>query len=280
MRRAVRTTATGIVTVVGLLSAGVCVTHAQTSVTTCGQTVSGDAVLANDLDCPPDSYTAVMHTGGRLDLAGHTISGSQYAVICGEPEDPEPFIELRKCRVSGGTITGFTKSGVSGHKLDLDDVTFSGSDDTYAIYAAKSLRFANVHIVGAPGSIGVLGFHVQKVKGTNLTVEGGQGGIVEAGNVDIDGIVVSGLTDQGVVGKTVKIENGSFTGGTLGIGAVNAKVAATTVTGADTGILSTRMQIKDSTVTGNDLDLDSVQAPKVKNTTCNTSNGWGVCAND
>jgi hypothetical protein len=279
MRRAVRSTAIGVFTVVALLSAGVRVTHAYTLITSCDQTVSGSASLANDLDCPPDSLAAVIHLGGSLDLAGHTIRGAQYSVICAEPLSDGTY-DHRKCRVSNGTIADFAVNGVSGHKLDLRDLAFSGGANTFAVHVRKSLRFTNLHIENAPSSSGILGFNLQTVKGTNLTIEGGQGGVVEVGKATIDGIVVNGILGDGVSGAIVKLVNGSFTGGTNGIAAQWARVAATTVTGAETGINANRMQIKDSTVMGNGVDLASNYEPKVKNTTCNTSNGWGVCTND
>jgi hypothetical protein len=277
MRRTVYRTAIGALAAV-LLSAGLA--HAQTPVTVCGQIVGGDAVLANDLDCAPNALAGVLHLGGRLDLAGHTIRGAQYGVLCAEPLWDQGLFIYRKCRVSGGTLADFTINGVNGQKLDLVDLAFSGAEDTFAIYGHKSVRFANIHIDNLAGSVGILGFALQTVKGTNITIEGGEIGIAHVGKATIDGIAVNGAADQGISGKTIKVTHGSVTAGTVGVAAVNAKVAATTVTGAETGILANRMQLKDSTVTGNALDLDSTRAPKLKNTACDTSNGWGVCAND
>jgi hypothetical protein len=47
-----------------------------------------------------------------------------------------------------------------------------------------------------------------------------------------------------------------------------------------TAVEAERITLMDSTVTGNGLDLDADRRPKLTRSSCDTSNGWGVCAND
>jgi hypothetical protein len=58
---------------------------AQTAVSACGQIVSGDAYLTNDLDCAPSLAAAVILQGGTLDLRGFTVRGGEIGVLCARP---------------------------------------------------------------------------------------------------------------------------------------------------------------------------------------------------
>src|SRR5262245_16616836 len=93
---------------------------AQTTVTTCGQEVSGAAALAADLDCTGLSGNAVTLHGGTLALNGHTITGADIGVYCD-----------RRCSVVGpGLVTGAKYFGIDafGTSVHLTqvDVTNAG----------------------------------------------------------------------------------------------------------------------------------------------------------
>src|SRR4051812_382935 len=47
------------------------------AVTACGQTVTSDAYLAHDLDCPTDTAVVLAGDGVDLDLRGHVLRGSR-----------------------------------------------------------------------------------------------------------------------------------------------------------------------------------------------------------
>src|SRR5262245_6600839 len=89
------------------LLAGASSVQAQTAVSICGQIVSGDAYLANDLDCAPSFAASVIVEGGTLDLRGFTIRGAEVGVLCVHPIWEENVFIYKKCRVFGGTIADY-----------------------------------------------------------------------------------------------------------------------------------------------------------------------------
>jgi hypothetical protein len=112
-------------------------------ITTCGQTVTGRAELAADLDCSTFPGDAVSIERGSLLLNGFTLTGSllpgAYAAVACH----------RGCRVIGpGTITGGQTGGVVGDLLGptvfvyVRDVTITGCTGTAA--AAELLRARGV----------------------------------------------------------------------------------------------------------------------------------------
>ena len=75
----------------------------------------------------------------------------------------------------------------------------------------------------------------------------------------------------------------------LGIGIVAVNIRLTNLTANDNdgnGVNASRISLRDSTITGNtgqpggNIDVYSLTRPRLRNTTCGKSNGWGVCQND
>jgi hypothetical protein len=92
---------------------------AQVEVNTCGQSVSGRAVLTGDLDCTGFAGHAVIVESGRLDLNGFTITGGNfYGVAC-----------FKSCKIVGpGTIKGSQRQGVTAAgKATIRDVAITGN---------------------------------------------------------------------------------------------------------------------------------------------------------
>jgi hypothetical protein len=255
--------------------------HAQSAaVSTCGQIVSGDAHLTNDLDCPPSFTAAVIVEGGSLDLRGFTIRGAEVGVLCVHPIWEENLFIYKKCRVSGGTIADYALAGVAAKKLELADMTFT-SGPAISVVAHKTLRFANVTI-DMPAEFQTVGMFTVNgsVKGTNLTTQGGTIGIW-ARKVDVDGMVASGSLDAAVRGNTVRLRNAALAGGGVGVAGGNAATnESTTNTGyAATGVAARRIRLVDSAVTGNGLDLHAEHV-RLVGSTCETSSGLGICTAD
>ncbi len=256
--------------------------QAQTAVSACGQIVSGDAYLTNDLDCAPNLAGAVIVEGGRLDLGGFTIRGGEIGVLCARPIWEEGIFIYRKCHVFGGTIANYELAGVAAKKLELTDVTITGGRGI-AVSPHKSLRFANLvlDVLPEPHNLGILSF-TGTVKGTNLSLQGGVIGIHAGRKVDIDGMVASGSLAHAIRGSDVRLRNAILSDGGAGVaGGKKATIESSTITGhADEGVSARRIKLVGSTVTGNGLDLLAEKALVLDGSTCGTSNGLGVCSAD
>ena len=265
--------------------------HAQTAVTACEQVVEGDGYLTGDLDCPPGTEAAVeLRSQGSLDMRGFSIHGGEFGVLCSGPHKMEAGVEIyvyTACRVfGGGTIDGQSVQGIDGSRVDVADLTISeaATDPTrsvppLAITAHKGLRFTNLNLqlAGTVPGIQCLG----SVTGTGLTVTGGGFAIDGARTVKIDGVTASGYFAQSA--RTVKLANASLAGGTTAISEVTRAVTLTNsvVTGhSGTAIRAQHIKLVGSSVTGNALDLHADFPPRLVSSTCETSNGWGVCSND
>ena len=272
--------------------------HAQTAVTACEQVVEGDAYLPGDLDCPPGTEAAIeLRSQGSLDMRGFSIHGGEFGVLCSGPHKMEAGVEIyvyTACRVfGGGTIDGQSVQGIDGSRVDIADLTISvaATDPTksvqpLAITAHKGLRFTNLNLqlAGTVPGIQCNG----GVKGTGLTVSGGGTVIDNARSVKIDGVTASGYSRFAPYARTVRLTNASLTDGTEAIGEVpgvsltrGVTLTNSVVTGhSGTAIRAQHIKLVGSSVTGNALDLHADFPPRLVSSTCETSNGWGVCSND
>jgi hypothetical protein len=120
------------------------------------------------------------------------------------------------------------------------------------------------------------------VIGTGLTINGGDAGISGPARIKIDGLTATGCDRFAIVVKSMRLRHASLDGGTQGIfQSERVELQDSTMTGySGTAIEAGRITLIDSTVTGNGLDLDAERSPKLRRSTCETSNGWGVCTND
>lgn len=263
---------------------------AQTAITTCGQAVQGDAYLVGDLNCPDGTEAAVEIRNGSLDLRGFTISGGEYGVFCARPlgtfaPNGDEFYRYVTCSVSNGTIKDQSVLGVDARELTLTNVTIQESDPALlvAVVAHKRLRVSNVDVQVGPGVLGIFGTGQNKMRleGSDLTVTGGAIGISWAKKVQVDGLSVTGYELDGLYVRQVDLTGATISGGERGIAAGKVRLTSSTVTGNSVvGVTGIQFKLEGSTITGNALDLQSTKRPKLENTTCDTSNGWGVCAND
>jgi hypothetical protein len=261
--------------------------ESQTAVTTCGQEVKGDAYLTGDLDCPPDTEAAVQVLKGHLDLGGFTIRGGEIGVLCAKDTDEtapngDEIYEYTHCSIANGSIVDQTLAGIVARDFkELDGVTVApAAGAIYAIVAHRHLAVNNVNVQVASDGSAIYGASRAKIEGQNLTMTGGYSGIAFAKTVKIVGITASGYQYGAINSQKTNVTNATLTGGTLGIGALHARVVNSTITGnSEAGVYATRATIIGSTLTGNGTDIRTVHPPKVDNVTCDTSD-WGVCAND
>lgn len=262
-----------------LIIALVAPASAQIPVSLCGQIVSGDAYLTDDLHCPPTTTASVVLVEGHLDLNGHTIHGGDIGVICAMPVWEQGILIQTNCSVSNGTITGWATAAVYAKNMQVADLIVSGdAGQGIGLFSIQKVRLASVTLDLSSGAVGIVA--PKGVKGTNLVSMGGETIIWGASKIDLVGATITGFADQGFYGTTVKVANATITGGTVGVASTTAKVSSSTITGNDIGISGRRVQARASTVTGNGLDIDAIKRPNVATSTCDTSNGWGVCAND
>ena len=265
------------------------ISAAQTAVTACGQEVEGDAYLVGDLDCPDGTEAALTMRNGSLDLRGFTIRGGEYGVLCAKglgtfAPNGEEFRRYLTCGVANGTIADQTLVAIDAGDLTLTDVTIQESGATvFGAYAHKRLRVGNVDVELGPGAIGVSGTGALKMRleGTGLTITGGRIGISFVKTVRVDGLTVTGYEVDGIYAAKVDVTNGMVSGGERGVAAGKIRLIDSVVTGNSVvGVIGDHVQLEGSTITGNGLDVESNHRPKLENTACGTSNGWGVCSDD
>lgn len=269
-----------------LMVAGVHSTHAQTAVTGCGQVVQGDAYLPADLDCGSGTEAAIqLLSGGSLDLRGFAIHGGEYGVLCAEPARMIDGLEVfpyTPCRVfGGGTIDGQSVVGIVASRLDLADVTVS-SDAAIALIIHNRLSFTNLTLRLGSIAVGIETSKAARLAGSGLTLTGGGLGI-EGGRVTVDDVTASGYeTFAFSFDGSLKLRHASLTGGTRGFDGVRrVSLFDSTVTEhTGTAIHATHITLVRSDVSGNGLDLDAGSRPRLQSSSCQTSNGWGVCSND
>lgn len=244
-------------------------------IATCGITVPRNevGVIQADMSCGGAFVVALDH-GATLDLNGHAISLAnagyiQAVVRCND----------RRCTVGGaGTITctnvpgGYiTGVGMSrGGRLDIRDVTIQNCDqgiwDTGTIGARTRVYATDLSVFGSSYN----GIEAEKLVGTNI-VSNGNG--------------FSGLAVEQVLGTNITVAgNGALPPLHSGITSFNGTVKVTQLNAFDNaqhGVEAKKVVLTSSTLTGNGFaDISSKRLPRLTTTTCGTSNGWGVCAND
>jgi hypothetical protein len=237
-------------------------------ITACDQEVRARevGVLTTDLNCgwsTDEGYAVELGDRAVLDLNGHTITGPRYGVFC-----------ERRCSVVGpGTITG-AYYGIwalesKQSRADVTDVALVGN--------LGGMATPKGTLTNVTATDNILGLHVHKLRGTNLTVSGCSD--VSAYCIETDVGTVDGLTATGnhssialfLVTKKLTLTNGTVKD--------NA---------APIGILSLgRLTLEGSEVIGHGTDLTTLRRPRVESSTCVTSSAlifphpaWGVCAND
>lgn len=258
--------------------------------TTCGQEVKGDAVLAADLDCTGVELGLVIN-GGKLAMNGHSISNANDEnVRCTKP-----------CTIVGpGLITGAQWFGVNalGTSVHMKQVDVTNCH-VAGVQSWKRCMLDGPATISGNGE-GVRGGKI--VKANNLTITGNQGRAIDVASNDPVGVaVVTGCTITGnrsgvSAPRRVKVINSTITGnGVFG-------ASAGGFVGGGSCVRPGSLTVKGSTVTGNDTDPDCGTAkvcadvvtcdlpPRIKSgSTCdhsyvnesgNPGQDWGVCALD
>ena len=259
---------------------------AQTSVTTCGQEVTGAATLDADLDCTGLDGGAVTIHGGSLAMNGHTITGGRFGIFCDA-----------KCTILGpGTVTGATFAGL---QIFGTSVRVTGVDITNC--ALFGMQVWKAAVVEGPATIsgngdGIRAGNVARI--TNVTITGNYFAVEVANNVSSGSVTVKGSTITAnrtglFVQRKVVVTDSTIAGN---------EQYGIEVGGCGNGNRPGRAMVKHSTVTGNGTDSECGSTiacadiascpvpPKLRaGSTCDHSyvlgsgipgNNWGVCALD
>ena len=203
--------------------------NAQTIVDTCGQNISGDAVLAADLDCSAATEPwIIFETSGSLSLGGHTFSGTVIADV--------QALDI----VGPGTITG------------PDDGVFSHG----GIVHGPHIRVSGGASISGNGGYGI---HVQASAGNRPSVA------VESAAVSnnaLGGIAMSTISacpaNECIPVSKLRLDGATVTGnGGPGVVAMNLSIRDSIVSGNVSGVVLSfeyvlrRLTVRNSTIDGN-----------------------------
>ena len=183
---------------VGLLVTGSGTAKSVTLITTCGQTVTTNAVLTQDLSCPSSDGIEVGASGITIDLKGHVLTGG------GGNMGVYDSAGYDGVKVQNGVLRGFENGlrAINGaDRLSVSNLVMSGNSiygafttgDSVSIKSSNaSANFYGIEVIGSSARI-------QSSTGNGNAVHGiavfGASAVVQsssvAGNGE-DGIYVSG----------------------------------------------------------------------------------------
>jgi len=242
-------------------------------------------VLQNDIVCEADDI--YLSRNARLDLAGFTVTKIENTAIDQPGWDEEsPIYCSHKCEIYSTSPNPGRIVGPGRGTTDVV-VAIEGGDYYDATYCRR-IRVTNVEISSFDQ-----GIDARDARGTikNVTVSDTGLGI---GTLRLKAEhVVATDNDTGIAAGLMKLNTVTVTGSSnKGISAGGLRAKAISVSGNEFGVFALRTRIQDSDVTGNVTDVASFNAPKMKDTTCDTSmilaggfpfvtpDTWGVCASD
>ncbi len=243
-------------------------------VSSCGQTVSSDAILIRDLRCSGDGVT-IVGTDTTLNLGGHTIrstTGTGQGVIIDGPFGSTAAV------VGPGKVVGFVTgvedytSEVSGpfgsprHHVRVDGVQLL--DTTTGILVLEDVT--SVHGVTIRATNGITGFDCL--------------GCRPIGSVEIDGstIVATHTSMSAYLGSGVSVTNSTLRGGFAGsavsggIGFTNSTLRNMTINCDEAGIVISRSRLFDSTVVFQSFCGGSLVDSSVRSSKGGTAVGLGA----
>ncbi len=182
---------------------------------TCGQTVSGNVMLAADLNCSAGDGLVVGAKGTTINLNGHTISGTPTGSSVGVLNGGGLNAGFTAVVVRNGTILGFHRGvdlGASGGTVQVVKLV---DNEQYGIVTNGSavisgnVAFGSVNGIVVGGGLGVKHTIMNNVSNSNSTygiaVLGGPGSVVSGNRTLSNGD--TGIYSEGTVGVT-------FTGNT------------------------------------------------------------------
>ena len=222
---------------------------AQVPITACGQTVGMDelGVLNVDLTCPTsDPFAVAVDIGGRLDLAGHTISGASYGIRC-----------AKRCTISSTGPAGTVKDSLPGlgagiiAESDAGRLTVANVIvDNHSVGLLTNVDHGKVIAAGLTLTNNGLGMQGRKIRATGLTASGNFT-VAQSRKTILNDSTVTASGDSAFKGRTFVSIDASVTGSGSGI-----------------DLLTERMPRLMNSTCGVSRKLQ------------NPTETWGVCAND
>jgi hypothetical protein len=256
-------------------------------VTVCGQTVS-QGVLVGDLDCSAAGCAVTIADGGSLDLAGFTITVSQYCgvscvedcsvegsggSIVGSPaiygiHSTNKYAEIRVSNVEIAVVPPgpfaappiMTNYGIySDGSVIADNCTFSSCG--YAVWSKRSMEVRNSNFHGNGTALNSR----KDVLVENSTISGGNQGAAADRRLRATGVTIEGNGYHGLIAKKVRASNSTVAGNGGDVDCMASAYAC-----AD--IVSAGQPVLDGVACDTSADLDRDLNP--------TQKTWGACSLD
>ena len=230
---------------------------AQTQIVdTCGQYVTGVAVLDGDLDCSGFDADAAVRVGrgGRLNLAGHTFTGNSTQPVVHCCEGAGPTCTNTKCAVSGpGTISGGT-FGVFGSRPSVRSLTLDSAVQR-GVRGVSGTKIRDCEITNS-----FYGVEAGKIAIRGSLVSGHRRGLVASSILKVRDSQILGNDEIGIqMGRANNTKRTNVTdslvsgNGDFGISAVGSVTMrrSEVANGAGIGVEGSILKLIDSTITGN-----------------------------
>ena len=229
---------------------------AGTPITTCGQTVTTNAVLMQDLYCPGASGVVVGASGITIDLNGFTLRGDRTASTYGIDDSGA----YDKVTVKNGVLRNFDdgvygdfgadglvvlsvvasgnlEAGISigGASASITRSTASGNVFGIFVSGPSASIASSVAAGNAENGIGANGASAH-VKSSSAMGNGLSGITVDGASATIASSTASGNLAEGIVvnGGSAKIKSASTTGNSgdgIDVGGASANISSTTASG-------------------------------------------------
>ena len=203
-------------TVVALLLTGSGAGSSSTPITSCGQIVTTNAVLTQDLTCPGSSGVIAGAAGITIDLKGFALTGDRspnhYGVLDGS---------YNGVKVENGVVRDFydgidASSGVNA--VTVSNVVVSGSvlAGIFICCASASASISSTTASGNGGDGIVIGGLLARIQSTNASGNAGQGINVGGSFASIRSATASGNGANGiyVTGNDASIASSTASGNT------------------------------------------------------------------
>ena len=222
-------------TVVALLLTGSGAGSSSTPITSCGQIVTTNAVLTQDLTCPGSSGVIVGAAGITIDLKGFTLTGDRSASHYGVLDSSYSHV-----RVENGTVRNFYDGIDAGSStVTVSNVVVSGSvlAGIFICCASTSSSISSTTASGNGGDGIIIGGASAKIQSTNASGNAGQG-------INVGGPLAS-IKSANASGNGA---NGIFV---TGNGASIASSAATGNANSGVVVVGDSARIKSATASGN-----------------------------